>query len=757
MNRIPHTFRWIPVLAAAMGLAGCGGGPTTPPPPPSPPPVLTTISVTPADAELQAVGATTTFAAVAYDQTGKAMSGVTFAWLSSDETVATIDQDGVATAQRRGQATISATALTEQGTADLRVVIPSNIKITSVSPGLLAEGQVATLDGSGFDPQPGRTLVLVDGQEAAISAIDAVQVTFQVPAFDCLPPRDAAIRVAVADDTSDVFLHPIEAPTQPVQMAVGEYRRLSFPADFCLQFAETDDTEAYAFGVQNTSTAPGLVSAVVTTSTAGGASAAIAPDIRPGSRGAVQAAGRRPARFDLRRELLRRHRVAERRIRALEDSLFGSRADASQLFRRTPGLPAVNRASGSALDEPPVPGSAQVGDTLVLRVPTFAGCAFVAVDAVVRHVGVNGIFLEDVENPEGGFTSTDFASLSQDFDNFIFAADVDHLGQPTDIDSNSRIAVLITKQVNIASPGTDGGGIILGYVWRADMFPRSSCAASNEGEIFYGRAPDPDELLGRVFPTATALALAPVVIAHELAHVIQVGRRVHVVGAEYMDSWMMEGQATLAEEVVGHVATGRQPGQNYNFRVAFNSAGDEPVSGKQPDAPEACSWLQSTPDPCEGRPLWYGVTWSFLRWLSDQYGSGFAEGEKEIHRGLIDNDRSGFANISDVIGIDYRELLGMWSATLYLDDRPGLDLPPELSISSWDLYDILVDGVQESWELTPREQPFAPISNQVGIARGSTAFFRLSGQGRDASSVRVRDPAGSRLREFMQMWIVRIQ
>ena len=98
----------------------------------------------------------------------------------------------------------------------------------------------------------------------------------------------------------------------------------------------------------------------------------------------------------------------------------------------------------------------------------------------------------------------------------------------------------------------------------------------------------------------------------------------------------------------------------------------------------------------------------------------------------------------------------MWSATLYLDDRLE-GLPPELSMSSWDLYDIMVDGVQPSWELTPKELSFAPFTRMVEVARGSTAYFRLSGQGRPASSVRIRDASGSGLGGYMQVWIVRMQ
>jgi alpha-tubulin suppressor-like RCC1 family protein len=94
-----------------------------PPPPPPPPPQVTTIAVTPPTATLTSVGAQQQFSASASDQNGAPMSGVVFAWQTSNPLVATVDQNGLATATGAGDATISATADGVTGSATLSVAI----------------------------------------------------------------------------------------------------------------------------------------------------------------------------------------------------------------------------------------------------------------------------------------------------------------------------------------------------------------------------------------------------------------------------------------------------------------------------------------------------------------------------------------------------------------------------------------------------------------------------------------------------------
>jgi len=86
-------------------------------------PALTTIEVSPATADL-AIGGTQQFTATGKDALGTPMSGLSFTWSSSNETVGTIDGTGLFTALAAGSATVTASAESVTGTAAVTVTEP---------------------------------------------------------------------------------------------------------------------------------------------------------------------------------------------------------------------------------------------------------------------------------------------------------------------------------------------------------------------------------------------------------------------------------------------------------------------------------------------------------------------------------------------------------------------------------------------------------------------------------------------------------
>jgi hypothetical protein len=261
--------------------------------------------------------------------------------------------------------------------------------------------------------------------------------------------------------------------------------------------------------------------------------------------------------------------------------------------------------------------------------------------------------------------------------------------------------------------------------------------------------------------------------------VIQIGRRLDFEAATaFQTVWELEGQATFAEEINGYAVTGFTPGQNLGFAVAFNNPETVPTdwfvdgfvdlvvyygfqssTSKAENAPEQCSWLatrsQGNDGPClSGREV-YGVPWSLLRWISDQYGPSFPGGEKGLHKRLVDNAFSGFATITDVVGAPIDVLLSQWAAALYIDDRVA-SANARLKFTSWNLVDIESRLVQTA-RLTPRDRPFAAFSDQVSVRGGSTAYFVVSGANRGPVGIRARDTTDGELPPVMRMWVVRMQ
>ena len=117
-------------MASVTWASACGDGGTGLPPPDPPRP--TTVTVSPAAAELTALGATVQLQAEVRDQNGQAMTGAVVSWSSSTATVTTVGASGLVTAVGNGTATITATAGPVSGTAT--VTVAQRVNTVNVAP-----------------------------------------------------------------------------------------------------------------------------------------------------------------------------------------------------------------------------------------------------------------------------------------------------------------------------------------------------------------------------------------------------------------------------------------------------------------------------------------------------------------------------------------------------------------------------------------------------------------------------------------------
>ncbi len=225
-----------------------------------------------------------------------------------------------------------------------------------------------------------------------------------------------------------------------------------------------------------------------------------------------------------------------------------------------------------------VTGDEEIGNQVEFRVRkgNSRDCeapASAIVNAELRVKNDRSMWFVDVENPAAGFTDEQLQEMADLFDDHIYATETNYLGVPNDKDGNSRIGIMVTRQINIDN-GEDPA--VIGFVNPCDLFTRGeqNVHTSNEGEFFYAVAPDPEGAHGQVMLTDGLFDFLPVVIAHEFAHIIQFSHRFTQDG-ELMALFMAEGQATLAEEVVGHSILVNGPGQNLNVEVALDFEGTQ--------------------------------------------------------------------------------------------------------------------------------------------------------------------------------------
>ena len=205
------------ITASANGVSASVSLTVTAPPPPPPPPTVTTINVTSANGTIT-VGGTQQFSALATDQNGNAMSGVTFTWISSDPTVATVDATGLATGIAIGTVQIGASAqsVNSNGVSLAVISAPCDCPITltrlSPSMALVGSGDLIplTITGTGFVTG---ALVNFGSNILTPTSVSPTTIVVTVPAAELtsVTPTDQPLAVTVTNPapnagTSDLCL-----------------------------------------------------------------------------------------------------------------------------------------------------------------------------------------------------------------------------------------------------------------------------------------------------------------------------------------------------------------------------------------------------------------------------------------------------------------------------------------------------------------------------------------------------------------------
>jgi peptidoglycan/xylan/chitin deacetylase (PgdA/CDA1 family) len=193
------------ITVSASGVTATVSLTVTAPPPPPPPPAVAAINLLPGNGSINS-GGTQQFSAMATDQNGLAMGGLSFTWTSSDSTVATIDANGFATAVGIGKTLITASALgASSNSASLIVSLPDTsipLTISRISPpmGLVGSGDLIplTITGAGFLPG---ALVNFGSNILIPSSVNSTAITVTVPAAEltALTPANHPLQVTVTN------------------------------------------------------------------------------------------------------------------------------------------------------------------------------------------------------------------------------------------------------------------------------------------------------------------------------------------------------------------------------------------------------------------------------------------------------------------------------------------------------------------------------------------------------------------------------
>lgn len=139
--------------ASFLLLAGCGGGDPAGPQPPADVATIEVVTSTGSSADtLAALGATVHLEATARDADGDPVPGVEVEWTTTDETVATVDGEGVVTAVGNGEADVAASA--GEATGSVALAVSQAVETVSLTPStavLTSVGATQTFSVSSVD------------------------------------------------------------------------------------------------------------------------------------------------------------------------------------------------------------------------------------------------------------------------------------------------------------------------------------------------------------------------------------------------------------------------------------------------------------------------------------------------------------------------------------------------------------------------------------------------------------------------------
>ena len=465
----------------------------------------------------------------------------------------------------------------------------------------------------------------------------------------------------------------------------------------------------------------------------------------------------------------------------------------------------------------------ELGDTLSFRVGVGENLVVncnnpTMVTGEVRYAGEHFTIVEDLQfhsQPDSDrFSAEEFETIGRQLDEVVYPVDVAYFGEPADIDDNGTVFALITAEVNKLTPAGEES-VVAGFFLARDLTTRSSCAASNEGEVLYLVGPDPDEDYGSDISLSFANALARSTVAHEFAHLLNTQQRVTLgrgnIFGDREVAWLDEALAHLAEEIAGLRAAGL--GTRENLDLEMITSGEEQLSiynhfhivnqirlGRflrggcptpDPNGPAATRVLGDAAgdDPGGVESLAFrGFAYGFARWLGDQFGASGSGGalpgsrEEELFRYLTVGGPAHFKGITNVertlqavigVDMDWEEILSLYLTSLIADDRAPAAADPRTQWKTWNL-EALYRQLSESnlGDNCPftRTFPLTPSRVNVHVSTNSSSEFTVnSSTGRYFSlvssgatpdlTVEVMDPAGASLpgRARAQVTVLRMR
>ncbi len=288
------------------------------------------------------------------------------------------------------------------------------------------------------------------------------------------------------------------------------------------------------------------------------------------------------------------------------------------------------------------------------------------ISATLKYSGSQTLIYVDDDTPPANLPQDKIDELGDRFNDTDYGIDTAAFGQPSDIDSNGKVIILLSPVVNALTTWSDGS-YIGGFFNAIDLdIWNVPAGTSNHGEFFYAIVPDPSgqfsPVTHQVEQTVESLKS---IFAHEFQHMINTGQRYILQGNSSWSEeelWLNEGLSHLAENLCGY-----HPQNTARVKLHLHSG------------VHAITSLTRGGNGLAER----GASYLFCRYLEDRWpGTAL---------GLIGNPEVGPDNVVGATGVSFEQLFKDWVAAIYLDDRDldgdgsADDLGPAYRFDSYNL------------------------------------------------------------------------
>jgi hypothetical protein len=663
------------------------------------------------------------------DANGRPVSSVTVAWNTNNGTLSAAssatDANGLASVEwTLGTAAGSQTATAKIGgkTAVFNEqALPgplAQIVLSRDTVRLLGVGDSFRLTARAADQYSNSVAVATIVESADTSVVTAdnfgAGAILTAHASDKTATLHATAGAIIKDATVIVLPPPCQASAPVLDLAVGQIGILSgaSSAEFCAK-ANTADAEFVAIPFYS-DFVDGLLRIVI--STGGTTIGASATRVATPSAFAISSDNQRSAlRLDDSFELgLRERSIAE----------------------LTPLIPAarLEKSTGGARFNMQL-ANPQIGDLLKLNTNSSAACsnAFMRTGRVVA-ITDRAIVVADTANPADGFTTADYQNFGAAFDTLVYPVDTLNFGVPTDIDKNQHVILFFTRAVNELTPPQQNF-YVGGFFFSRDLFPLTTtgnvagCETSNFAEMFYLLVPDPAGVVNQnVRSVDFVRSVSVATLAHEFQHLINASRHLYVNtgSSTFEDSFLDEGMAHVAEELVFYRAAGLSPGQNISYEQIQQSPREKDAF----DTYAANDFrrlreyltnpLTNSPYAPNANITTRGAIWSFLRYAADRRGGN----ETQMWFQLANPPANvhGVGNLTSVV-TDLSAWVRDWAIANYTDDFvSGVQSP--YTYASWNIRSGVSAVNQGSWPLATIPMDSVNLTF-VGIGDGGAAYLRF--------------------------------